>query len=97
MNRPTTETDVLVLTPGQYAPSLAFRASSALEGCTHTDSDEQGRLLIVRNWSFLSSGEERLWSTLQWLNGQACYPDLVDLRANLDDANYAAVMAAVAS
>lgn len=97
MNRPTTETDVMVLTPGQYAVSLALRNASALAGCTNVTTDDDGRLLLVRKWSQLSSGEERLWLTMAWLNGQAGYPDLDDLRAHLDEDNLAAAMAAVTS
>lgn len=95
--RPTTETDVLVLVPGQYTPSVSFRAATALAACTMLDNLPDGRLVVARNWPQLSSGEERLWSVLQWLNGQASYPDMADLRAHLDADNYAAVVKAVQS
>lgn len=94
--RPT-ETDVLVISPGQLTPSLALRNSSALIGCTTIDSDASGRVIFVRNWPSLSSGEERLWNVLAWLNGQATYPDMADLEAHLDSDNYFAVVSAVSA
>lgn len=97
MNRPITETDVLVISAGQLTPSLALRNSSALIGCTRIDSDPSGRVVMVRNWPQLSSGEERLWLVLAWLNGQASYPDMADLEAHLDSENYRAAVAAVNS
>jgi hypothetical protein len=93
--RPATETDMLVLVPGQFSASLDFRNATALAGCTKVEVADDGQLSIVRKWPQLSSGEEKLWGVLAWLNGKASYPDLADLRVSLDVANYAAVVATV--
>lgn len=97
MNRPTTEDDVIVISPGQLSACLDLRRTSSLIGCISVDSDTTGRVIFKRKWPQLSSGEERLWLVLAWLNGQASYPDMADLEAHLDADNYRAAVAAVNS
>lgn len=86
--------EVIRIAPGQLSDCLTLRASSALEGCTEVDGDDAG-VFIARRWPSLSSGEELLWQVLAWLNGASERPTEMDLRAGLDDTNYAAAMAAV--
>ncbi len=93
----TSANDALVISPGQLTASLDLRRRTALAGCTKVDSDSTGRVIFVRNWPSLSSGEERLWNVLAWLNGQATYPDMADLEAHLDSDNYLAVVSAVSA
>ena len=60
-------------------------------GCTTIDSDDAGRVVIVRNWPRLSSGEELLWRVLGWLQGADDLPSDDDLRAGLDGPSQVAV------
>jgi hypothetical protein len=81
---------VIRISPGQLAESMDLRRTTALEGCTNIDGDAAG-MFIAKRWPRLSSGEEALWACLAWLNGHSERPTDADLRAALDDANYAAV------
>lgn len=96
--QPRTESDdTLWLSPGQVTVSLELRRTSALEDCTTVDGDGSGRVSIARNWPGLSSGEERLWAVLAYINGHGQRPDMDDLLANLDGPNFEAAYVAVTS
>lgn len=93
----STETAPVLVSPGQLAATLELRAGTALAGCTTLDSDPEGRVLVARKWSSLSSGEELLWRCLDWLNGGSDLPAWADLVAGLSADNLPTVRGVLAA
>jgi len=86
---------ISITTPGAVTTSLHLRSTSALFRCTNVDHDGSS-IVVTRRWQRLSSGEEMLWQVLAWLNGDPSLPADPDLKAGLDEENYAAAAAAIA-
>lgn len=85
--------DPITIAPGQVATTLDLRRTTALAGCTDVDThpDGTGRVVLVRRWERLSTGEEILWRVASWLSGQGDLPDQATLDSELDILNAAAV------
>ena len=77
----------ITVLPGQLSSTLALTNGTALRGCTSLDSDDIGRVVVVRKWPGLSSGEELLWRCLDWINGGSDLPAWDDLEAGLSSDN----------
>tara|TARA_R100000655_G_scaffold92848_1_gene134039 strand:+ start:6329 stop:6625 length:297 start_codon:yes stop_codon:yes gene_type:complete len=77
----------ITVSAGQMPSTLALINGTALRGCTTLDSDDIGRVIVVRKWPGLSSGEELLWRCLDWVNGGSDLPAWDDLEAGLSSDN----------
>lgn len=86
--------DTIRATPGQLTDGLALWSGTALAGCVTVEGDDAGPYFQLK-WPGLSSGERLLWRCLGWLNGADDRPSNEDLRAGLDVANYAALVAVI--
>lgn len=84
--------DTIRAIPGQLTDGLALWSGTALYGCVTVEGDDAGPYFQLK-WPGLSSGERLLWRVLAYLNGANDCPTDADLRAGLDDLNYAAVVA----